>query len=275
MLRWAPAPPCWAQGTGCKLQTRCAVPLRPQLPGSLTEGERPRPPGRAGWQQSGRPRKPRTPRPAPAHLGTARETVTPLPPPECPSRLWIRRLSHRAAVHKAHSTCWRVCGPSPRRDARPGPGTRLASGSGGTGRGEWRLDGQTDASLSDFRNSCQLFLRFEPSVQTSRTLMSAPEIAHLEGGRLSSALTGRGRAKNSQVHGRRGRSGAAPRGFELGAQTCSSSTISAGPQRHPAGPASTVRLSPSVGGPGKLVCCLPFSHSQRSLKCPNSPAARA
>lgn len=105
--------------------------------------------------------------------------------------------------------------------------------------------------------------------------MSAPEIAHLEGGRLSSALTGRGRAKNSQVHGRRGQSGAAPRGFELGAQTCSSPTISARPQRHPAGPASTVRLSPSVGGPGKLVCCLPFSHSQHSLKCPNSPAARA
>lgn len=132
VLRWAPAPPCWAQGTGCKLQTRCAVPLRPQLPGSLTEGERPRPPGRASWQQSGRPRKPRTPRPAPAHLGMARETVT--PPPQSQGR-GAQGPQHVLAC------LWSVSPPG--RPPRPWN----AAGLGG--RGDW--PGRVEAGWTDRR----------------------------------------------------------------------------------------------------------------------------
>lgn len=134
-------------------------------------------------------------------------------------------------------------------------------------RGEWRLDRQRDAPqvqgaerLWKLLPVSQLFLQSEPSLQMSRRLMSAPEIAQLKGGSMNSPLTKRRRAKNSPFHrevmpeDRRNGSGEASRGFRLrgflgppallpptglGSQP---PTIPAGPHR-PAHPPSALRLS--------------------------------
>lgn len=184
----------------------CSSRLRPQLPGPPTQGERARPWTR--WLAAVRAPalKPRTPRPAPAPRHGQRDPVTP-PPPEQPSHLDLCPQPQRPAAQRQSSLCCPVWGLSPHQDAPPRPRNKAGfGGRGGLARGERGLDGQTDASLSDFRNSCQLFLRFEPSAQMSRRLMCAPEIARPDGGRPRSATRKReDRTKNSQVHGRRGR----------------------------------------------------------------------
>lgn len=185
---WALAPPCWAQGTGCAPDTLCCSSrLRPQLPGPPTRGERARPWTR--WLAAVRTPalKPRTPRPAPAPRHGQRDPVTP-PPPEQPSHLDLRPQPQRPAAQHQSSLCCPGWGLSPHQDAPPRPRNKAGfGGRGGLARGERGLDGQTDTSLSDFRNSCQLFLRFEPSAQMSRRLMCAPEIARPDGGRPRSA----------------------------------------------------------------------------------------
>lgn len=109
---------------------RCSAPLRRQ---------RPRAPGRAGSQQSGRP-----PEAPDAKAGTRpsrhgqSDPVTTPPPPECPSHLWTRLLSHSAQQpdvtgtrhirRTARADVSMVCLPT--RTPRPGPGTRQASGGG-------------------------------------------------------------------------------------------------------------------------------------------------
>lgn len=165
----------------------CSSRLRPQLPGPPTQGERARPWTR--WLAAVRAPalKPRTPRPAPAPRHGQRDPVTP-PPPEQPSHLDLCPQPQRPAAQRQSSLCCPVWGLSPHQDAPPRPRNKAGfGGRGGLARGERGLDGQTDASLSDFRNSCQLFLRFEPSVQMSRRLMCAPEIARPDGGRPRSA----------------------------------------------------------------------------------------
>lgn len=130
--------------------------------------------------------------------------------------------------------------------------------------------------------ACQLFLQSEPSVQMSRRLMSAPEIAQLKGGSMNSPLTKRRRAKNSPLH--REVMPEDREGMGLGKHHGGSdSGASSGPQplppsqrghiHRPAHPPSALRLSRRGRSwvAGLLLPAVPFRHSRHSLKLPRTP----
>lgn len=133
---WAPAPPCWAQGTGCAPDTLCtrhaALFLSPPAAAARapdTRGACPPLDALARGSQGARPEAPDTEAGA-RPLNMARETLSRRR--RLSSRhIWIRVLSHSAQRPSVRAACAALSGVClPTRTPRPGPGTRQASGGG-------------------------------------------------------------------------------------------------------------------------------------------------